>query len=266
MLDRPTPFPEVNAILQELLTSVQAVLGEHLVGMYLEGSLTSGDFDPDSDIDFVVVTDEEISASLFSTLQAMHRRIAGLDSVWAVQLEGSYLSQQALRRYDPANDLHPNIERGDGELLKWVAHGEGWIIHRRILRERGIILFGPDPKTLIDPVSPDGLRRVMLPILNGWAAPIREHPEKIAGRGYQSYVVLSLCRILFTLQWGDLASKPKAVRWARQALDEKWEGLIERAWIGRHHPQLPAEADDIAQTLDFISYALRRARHVDALK
>ena len=55
--NRPTKYPEVNKILDLLLTSVSQVLGNQLVGMYLYGSLSSGDFDPQSsDIDFLVVT------------------------------------------------------------------------------------------------------------------------------------------------------------------------------------------------------------------
>ena len=147
----PTPYTEVNALLQELLESVQTILGSHLVGLYLDGSLASGDFDQDSDIDFVVVTDDEISGDLFSALQAMHERIATIDSWYAIQLEGSYISQRALRRYDPAHALHPNIERGRGERLKMIRHDETWDIRRYVLRERGITLTGPAPQDLIDP-------------------------------------------------------------------------------------------------------------------
>src|SRR6266542_2800417 len=118
------------------MDSVRTILGSHFIGMYLDGSLASGAFDQDSDIDFVVVTDEEVRGDLFLALQAMHERIAALDSPWAIQLEGSYISTGALRRYDPANDMHPNIERGLGERLKRIDHGAGWNVHRSILRER----------------------------------------------------------------------------------------------------------------------------------
>jgi predicted nucleotidyltransferase len=256
-----TAFPEVNAILQELLMSVESILGSHFIGMYLEGSLVSGDFDEDSDIDFVVVTDEDVSESLFLALQIMHERIAMIDSCWAIQLEGSYISKNALRHHDPEHSLHPNIERGDGERLKLVSHDEPWNIHRFILRDRGIPLIGPDLKTLIDPVAPDDLRRAMLPLLNGWATHILNHPNEITHRGYQSYIVLSLCRVLYTLHHGDVVSKPKAASWAKETVGERWVGLIDRAWVGRH-AGLDIDPHDLKQTLDFIRYALESSQQV----
>jgi len=255
-INNPTPYPEVNTILQDLLEGAMSILESQFVGMYLDGSLPSGDFDEDSDIDFVVVTRDDISGDLFSALQAMHDRIAAIDSPYAVQLEGSYISQQGLRSYHPEHALHPNIERGSGERLKMVQHADWWIVHRYILRERGITILGPAPQTLIDPVSPNDLRRAMLSILDGWATQILDNPNLINSRGYQSYVVLSLCRILYTLQSGDVVSKPFAARWAKEILNGPWVSLIDRAWIGRHHPQLVAESDDINGTLDFIRYAL----------
>ena len=255
-IDDPTLYPEVNILLRELLTSVQMVLGSQFIGMYLDGSLANGDFDQESDIDFVVVTAEDISGALFTALQAMHERIAAIDSRWAIQLEGSYISEHALRRYDPEHALHPNIERGTGERLKMADHDDAWTIHRYVLRERGIRITGPALQELIDPVSPDDLRRAMQTVLHGWAPQILNHPHEIESRGYQAYTVLSLCRILYTLQFGDVVSKPVAARWGKATLGEQWVALIERAWIGRQNSHLKAQADDVAGTLDFIRFAL----------
>lgn len=258
----PTPFPEVNAILHELLESIQDILGAHFIGMYLEGSLANGDFDQDSDIDFVAVTDVEVTENFFSALQTMHERIARIDSRWAVQLEGSYISQQGLRRYDNANDMHPNIERGSGERLKVTQHEEVWNVHRHILREHGITIIGPAPKTLIDPLTPNDLKQAMLPALNGWATQILNHPKEIRHRGYQSYIVLTLCRILYTLHSGEVASKRKSASWIKETAGKKRKILIDHAWEGRHHPQMPADMEEIRQTLDFIKYTLECSQQV----
>lgn len=97
-------------MLHELLTGVQAILGGYFVGLYLYGSLASGDFDPQrSDIDFVVVTAEEAPDEMLPALEAMHARIAASGSKWAAKLEGAYIPQCALRRYDPAEAPCPYI-------------------------------------------------------------------------------------------------------------------------------------------------------------
>jgi predicted nucleotidyltransferase len=275
----PTPYPEINALLHDVLVSAREILGSHFVGLYLEGSLASDDFDQDSDIDFVVVTDEDVSDQQFAALRAMHDRIASIDSWYAVQLEGSYISRHALRRHDPARALHPNIERGPGERLKMAYHDSAWQVHRAIMRERGVTLAGPDPRTLIDPLAPEDLRRAMVEPLHGWAASFFGDPAQLHVRGYQSYVVLTMCRMLYTLQTGRVATKPVAARWALRTLDARWVPLIERAWEGRHNPDAEHAAegarwapliagarkgprsvvvlpDDLSETLEFIRYAI----------
>ncbi|MBE0696115.1 MAG: nucleotidyltransferase domain-containing protein, partial [Anaerolineaceae bacterium] len=102
-----TSYPEVNLVLEELLPNVQAILGADLIGMYLDGSLATGDFDEDSDIDFVAITRGEISAEVFAALAAMHERIMGLDARLAVELEGSYIAQGTARRYTGGAAMYP---------------------------------------------------------------------------------------------------------------------------------------------------------------
>jgi len=259
----PTPYPDVNSILGVLLKNVQDVLGSHFIGMYLDGSLTSDAFDEDSDIDFVVVTDEDISADLFLALQAMHDQIATIDSYWATQMEGTYVSQHAIRRYDPAYNRHPHIQRGRNERLAMLDHSEEWTVHRHIVRERGITISGPSPQTLIDPISPDDLRQAMRGP-RWWLTRILNNRSEIAHRGWQSTVVLILCRILYTLETGDVVSKPAAASWAKEVLDAKWKALIDSTWEGRHHPGDNAQPDAINATLDFIRFTLQKIDEFDA--
>jgi predicted nucleotidyltransferase len=256
--------PEVNHLIQKLLMEAQTILDEEFVGMYLFGSLTSGDFDQDSDIDVVVATVDEISKDIFSELQPMHERIYAGDSPWTIQLEVSYIPRRALRRYDPTNALHPHIDRGSDDFFM-MQHDESWIVQRYVLRERGITLAGPAPQTLIDPVSPNDLRQAMLAILNEWVSQILEDPVQLEQRGCQSYTVLTLCRILYTLQHGTVVSKPVAARWVQETLDNQWTPLIERTWIGRHNPGLEASSEDVNGTLEFIRYALEQSRKLENL-
>src|SRR5512135_1921727 len=98
----PTPYPEINALLEALLSGAQSVLGPSFVGLYLYGSLASGDFNPaTSDVDFLVVTTDEVSSALVPALEAMHARLAAGANKWAQKLEGRYLPLPALRRLNP---------------------------------------------------------------------------------------------------------------------------------------------------------------------
>jgi hypothetical protein len=115
---QPTPYPEVNAVLEVLVPEVRAILGDAFTGMVLCGSLAYGGFDQYSDVDFVVVTRAELPQALFLSLQAMHARIAALDSWCATQLEGTYIPQHALQYYDPLRALYVHIDRGPGERLR----------------------------------------------------------------------------------------------------------------------------------------------------
>ena len=60
-MTNPTPYAELNTVLDELVTCVQAILADNFVAAYLQGSFAVGDFDKDSDVDFLIVTEEEIT-------------------------------------------------------------------------------------------------------------------------------------------------------------------------------------------------------------
>jgi hypothetical protein len=257
MVDHPTSHPEVNVILEELVPGVRAILGDQLIGVYLTGSLAAGDFDRNSDVDFVVVTEDEVGGDLLSALDVLHRRIATINSWCATQLDGGYISRRALRRFDPANAVHAHIDRGLRERLKMVRYDEG-VVQSHLLRERGIVLEGPDPRTLIDEVTPADLREAMPRVLDAWASRILDNPAQIERQGYQSYTVLSLCRILYTLQFGAVVSKPVAARWARETSGHA--SLIDRARIGRQNPERAAASEDIDETLALIRESLQRGR------
>ncbi len=251
-----TRHPDVNEILNVLLIRVQEILDDQFIGMYLHGSLANGGFDEHSDIDVIVVTAADISEQTFSALKEMHEQITRIDSPWALQLEVSYIPQSALRRFDRQNKFHPHMDRGEGETLHRMAHESDWIIQRHILRERGIVVMGPDPKTLIDPVSPDELRQAIVDVLPLWLDPILNDPSRINKRGYQSLFVLSLCRVLYTLRHGEIIPKHAAAKWGKENLDGRWLPLIERALIGRQNPGLDVEPEDIQGTLDMMRYTL----------
>jgi predicted nucleotidyltransferase len=254
-LQNVTPDPEVNRILEELVPRIQAVLGQELVGIYLDGSLARGGFDQASDIDFIAVTRDDVTDQQFQSLQEMHASLGKLDFRLAIEIEGFYVPLKALRSLESAGLSCPNIERGLGERLKYVRLGAGWTVHRWILAEYGIALFGTAPSELVEPVTAADLRQAMRQTLEGWVAQILDDPAPLGYAGYLSYTILSLCRILYTLHFGVVGSKADAAAWAQERVDPVWLPVIAAALRTRLGAGRESTPQEIASALAFIRYA-----------
>ncbi len=248
-----TQYPDVNALLHDLQRGAQNILGENFAGMYLYGSLSSGDFNPESsDIDFVIVTAVSIPARQLPLLEELHRELTAVHPHWAFHLEGSYVPLADLRRYDPEGGPYPQWHEGRFYLGK---HGSDWIIQRHVMREQGLVLAGPPPESLIDPVSPDDLRRAVRGALAEWWAPMLDNPTWLQDRLYQAFGILTMCRALHTLATGTIVSKPAAAAWAKELENGRWSSAIDAALRWPHQPQ----PDDLPAMLDLLRYTLERA-------
>lgn len=254
----PTSDSELNAILHEFVTSVQAVLGDNFVAAYLQGSFGVGDWDNDSDVDFTIVIEHEISDADLSALQAMHARIYNLESKWAKHLEGSYFPKAILKNADLTKKELLYLDNAHDKLI--MSDHDNSLVVRWTVREYGITLAGVDSRELIDPVSADDLRQEVLAIMQEWAKAIFAGDWKMNNRWAQPFAVLSYCRMLHTLHTGRITSKLSGATWAKNALDGRWAGLIQRAWEERPNPdykvkQITAQ-NEVESTLEFIRYAL----------
>jgi predicted nucleotidyltransferase len=56
-----TPYRGPDEVLIDYARTSRAAFGDNFVGLYLLGSLAIGDFDLTSDIDFMIVTNSELS-------------------------------------------------------------------------------------------------------------------------------------------------------------------------------------------------------------
>ena len=250
---------DVRAILALLLTNLQRILGDQLLGLYLYGSLSSGDFDPaSSDVDFLAVTRDAIAKedSAFEQLREMHARIAASGLPFADHLEGSYIPRDALRRYDAADAQHPTI--GVDWPFKLGFHDANWIIERAIVRERGIALWGPSPATLIDPVSPQQLRAATCQQLVDFWQPRIHDDAWPRPRLYPAFAVLTLCRALYTIRLGAYCSKPVAAIWAVEK-HSAWRPVI--AWALAHRADHgDATPSEFAAAIAMLREALAKAQ------
>jgi hypothetical protein len=229
MNQHPTPYPDINQTLGSLHEGASTILGTQLTGMYLYGSLSSGDFDPgSSDIDFVVITESELTQPTIDLLDKMHADLWNSGQKWASKLEGAYVPKDLIRRHKSNHRPMPIVNE---QSFYTGQIGSDWIIQRHIIRECGICISGPDPKTLIDPVSADDIRSAVMGLLTEWWFPMLNTPEWLAQRGseYHAYAIISMCRALHAMEHGIIVSKPAAAAWASNALGQPWNHVITRA-------------------------------------
>ncbi len=252
MLKPYTPYEDVNAILQMLFINARDILKAHFVGMYLYGSLSSGDFDPKtSDIDFLVVTEGILPDETIAELESMHNRLWASGLKWASKLEGSYVPRDLIRAHDPNGPACPTINEAKFFLDQ---RGSDWIIQRHVIRECGVVIEGPDPKSLIDPVSSGDIRQSVLGVLHEWWFPMLDDPSWLRDHeaGDRAFGVITMCRVLHALEHGSIVSKPKAMAWARANLDGPWPELIERASRTTNTNGLDISVDEVLGLVRYV--------------
>lgn len=248
-----TPYSDVNKVLDHFLSNLQAIFDHKLAGVYLYGSLVWGDFDYDiSDIDLLAALAVPIDDDEFDRLEQMHRDLAAIFPHWAGRVEAAYVSLDALQTFK----TQPSeiAITSPGEPFHRKAAGKDWLINWWAVREKGETLFGPEPKTLIAPISPKEFLHAVREQAQEWGPWIVHATHS---RPYQAYAILTLCRALYAVENGEQVSKQQAALWAKDRLPQ-WAALIERAlaWRAAYRDELVNHEATFPPTERFVHFVI----------
>ncbi len=245
----PTPHSHVNVLADALRAGQRDALQANAIGLYLLGSLATGDYDPAaSDVDCLAVTRERVDERQFDALGRMHAALRASGIQGASNIECAYIPLANLPGYR-AEDAHPWL--GSDGHFAWETQNSDWIIQRHIAREFGVIVSGPDLRELIDPVSPDMLKQATRALLREWWAWQVDDHRNLLNDEYQAYAVLTMCRARYTLATGSIASKPAAARWL-MAEEPRFASLINRAMFWRPGARMNA----LRETADLLAVVI----------
>jgi aminoglycoside adenylyltransferase-like protein len=246
-----TVYPEINSVLHELLSGARTLLGVASSGCILTVRSPSA----------ILTPVRVMSTSWWSpTVNFRLRRSWPSGRCMSASRPGPRSGPRSWRVHtshsvlfvttgNPA--LIPYIDRGS--TLGMVHQESGyWVIHRHMLREHGVVLVGPPPLTLIDPVHPAELCEAVRGILREWWMPMLSNGPLLQNGFYRCYAVLTMSRMLYTVRYGTIVSKPVAARWAQEALDARWTPLIREAlaWSREVAPDLDETRAYIQYTCD----------------
>lgn len=249
-----TPYDDINVLLNDFTKSVQEVLKESLVGVYLMGSLSYGDFTRGrSDIDLTVVVKEPLSQEKISQIKQLHVELEQRHVEWKNKVECQYVPLEMFKHILPVELRRPYY--GAGKFHPEALYGNEWLINNYLLYKYGVPLIGPEFKTLIKPIDIKEVRKASAKDL------FREWVPKIGNANFfkdshfQSYVVLNLCRILYTVILGDVGSKNTSAEWVKKEFPQ-WTNLIEIAESWKYGDKMNKQEE----VEEFIKFTVDRVK------
>jgi len=218
-----TPHDDINALLDVLLTRMQSVLHDTLVGLYLYGSRVAGDFDHDlSDIDMLAVISKNVNKHEYTALKTMHEAIAREYTEWNDRIEVQYASLSALRTFKTKRSTIVTIS--PGEPIHFIRAGKDWLLNWYDLQEKGVALIGPHQKTIIPFISKGEYVNTVKESALYWRKRIQEYTPQ-SSRGRCAYIIFAMCRMLYGHRRGSQISKMRAAIWAAKKFPQ-WAPLI----------------------------------------
>jgi Domain of unknown function (DUF4111) len=211
-----TPYADINTLIEILLSSIQSILATKLVGLYLNGSLVIGDFDPHvSDIDLVAALSSDIDEREFEALQKMHTAFAQQHREWDGRIEVCYISVDALNAVRSRTSTIANIS--PGEPFHMRESSSEWLSDWYLVRERGVTLFGPSPQAIIEPISKDEFIQTIKAHAGAWG----EWIYAMHTRNGQAYAILTVCRALYTCKYGEQDALMWREDWRNEQVDHE---------------------------------------------
>ena len=197
--------PGLAAYCGSVATTLRAILGESLSGLYLHGSGAMGGWVAElSDVDLLAVSDQPLSAD---EKQAVASALTSRDlPAPGVGLEFSLVWTASFEPMTPTPGFELHITTGvEPKVVDGAGHpgDPDLVMHYAVCRGRGVAILGPPPH-LIFPEVP---RQMLLQALADevvWgleSAPLR-------------YAVLNACRAWAFAQKGRLLSKIEGGAWA----------------------------------------------------
>lgn len=250
---------DINKVLDSFAKGVVSIFTNDLIGLYLTGSLSFGNFNPgSSDIDLVVILKKSVSADKLKQVKKLHQQVEKQNKKWVKRIECSYLLVDLLQYILPPKTPRPYY--GEGILYPKAPYGNEWLINNYLLYNHGIALLGPDFKKLIKPIDISDVKKACIrDLFKEWKPKITD-PNYLDNSHYQSYVVLNLCRILYTVMCNSLSSKKTSASWVKKEF-KQWKDLIQTAENWQYGKDMNLKEE----TIEFIQFVIKKLHQTNSL-
>lgn len=225
--DGALPDPRIpaglNPALRAYVDALHEAFPERVYALSLYGSLALGGFvEHTSNIDFLTVMVGQISGDDQFAIKTLHQKLRRVDP-WISRLNGEYAELDQIE----AGELDtPCLFVADGSLAgRREVSKAGWLT----LVQCGISVIGPEPAAFIPDVPWADLEQEMCYDLGVYWAPKAASRWLFLSSAWVAFAVLTLCRILYTIDRHAVTSKLASAEYALGILPTEWHHLIHEA-------------------------------------
>jgi len=245
----------IRAQVAQAVSIIEHHLQDSLVAIHLFGSALHGGLKPSSDIDLLVVVEEQLRDDIRGPLLTELLTASappGTDE--AVRpLEVTIVARNSItpwrhpvrRELQFGEWLRDDIEAGRFEGS--IADPDLTILLSKVL-QHGISLVGHEPSEIFDPIPTPDVMQALLDTAAQWNV-----PEDWAGE--ETNIVLALARMWFTAATGAIASKDDAAHWLIERLPQEHRMVVLSAAVAYRGEAYDRLADQPAELAAFIHYA-----------
>ncbi|MFF7454343.1 nucleotidyltransferase domain-containing protein [Kitasatospora sp. NPDC008115] len=262
-----TAHPLVHEIADAYLALVDAASPGLVEGLYVVGSTALDDFHPArSDIDFVAVTADPVTAEQLIGLERVHARLAVRHP--RPVFDGPYLTWHELAGSPAQASPGPHVF--GGTVRHRVRSGRTPVLWHTLARH-GVTLCGPRAQELMIDTDPEELAGWTAGNLEEYWRPWWRRSSRLASRPGlaclnawgPAWGVLGVSRLHYTLATGRIASKRGAGEYARAVFDERWHRIVDECLRirdgGRRRSYYPNPFVRRADALAFMDMAITSA-------
>ena len=222
-----TLYKDINDFLEAYSLRLIDELGERIIGIYLTGSLSYGDFNINrSDIDITNIISRKLVDDEIQLIKEFHTNLENDFPKWSQRMECTYTPIKMLANTMPPAEPRPWYYGNEKKLYEEAPYGNEWIINKYLLYKHAIPLMGTDFKNLTNKVDIKEVQKACIRDVTSEWKPKLNDDEYFKDSHRASYFVLNLCRILYTLLNKQTRTKKESSNWIKNEFNE-WKYIIE---------------------------------------
>lgn len=216
----------LRPLLYEYESNLKKYFGNNIFGVYLYNSVALGGFDKDkSDIDFITILNKDFEDKDIPIISLIHNELNNKFK-YAKRMEGMYLTKDKIGKLNLT--IKPYLYFCDQKLNSYGYYDINYVTWWT-LKYNGIPINSPNVSSLNINVQWNNIVETMNYNLNSYWKKKLYEKELFLSDEWIEFAVMTLCRILYTLDNKGITTKIQSANYAVMSIPNEYKLIIEEA-------------------------------------